>query len=245
MDAIGGHFKSTRWTTVLRAGHQGAPGAEAALARLCEDYRPPLLEFARFWLKNPDEAEDLTQSFFCHFIERNLPASAGRERGRFRTFLLACFKNFVRDEWRRRKRARVIPPEMVCSLDAPADAGELAFEPAVTPGLERELDRLWAESIRQRVIAALEADYRARNNGRLFDNLRGLLTGDDLNKPYSELAAELGVSKDAIKTAVLRLRERFRQRFRDEVAQTVGNLEEVEAESRYLQSLLFSVEETG
>lgn len=117
MDPGAGHFKSTRWTTVLRASRPDAPGAQLALARLCEDYRPPLLKFARFWLKDPDEAEDLTQSFFSHFIESNLPASAGPERGHFRTFLLACFKNFVRDEWRRRRRTRVIPEELINSLD--------------------------------------------------------------------------------------------------------------------------------
>ncbi len=225
---------------MVRAGQPDAPGSDLALARLCEDYRPPLLEFARYWLKSPEDAEDLTQSFFGHLIEHNLPAAAGRERGRFRTFLLACFKNFVRDEWRRRQRARVIPAELLSSLDVADDPTAPMAVPSVTPALERELDRFWAESIRQRVTAALAEDYRARNNGRLFDCLRGLLTGQTLDKPYSELALELGVSKEAVKTAVLRLRERFRQRFREEITQTVADASEVDEEWKYLHSLLFS-----
>lgn len=225
---------------MVRAGQPDVPGADVALARLCEDYRPPLLEFARYWLKSPEDAEDLTQSFFGHLIEHNLPAAAGRERGRFRTFLLACFKNFVRDDWRRRQRVRVIPAELLSSLDAGEDSDAPAAEPSVTPALDRQLDWFWADSIRRRVTEVLEQDYRARNNGRLFECLRGLLTGQELDKPYSELALELGVSKEAVKTAVLRLRERFRQRFREEVAQTVADAREMEAESKYLQSLLFA-----
>lgn len=115
----------------------------------------------------------------------------------------------------------------------------------MTPALERQLDRFWAESIRQRVVAALEVDYRARNNGRWFDTLRGLLTGDDVNRPYSELASDLGLSKEAVKTAVMRLRERFRRRFREEVAQTVAGADDLDAECRYLHSLLFSTQETA
>ena len=76
MDDDAGRFKLTRWTTVLRAGRPDTPGAEQAMEKLCEDYRPPLLEFARFWLKSPEEAEDLTQSFFLHFVNNNLPGAA-------------------------------------------------------------------------------------------------------------------------------------------------------------------------
>src|SRR6185436_18460357 len=99
MDQEAKLFKSTRWTTVQRAGSPEGPGFDSALTKLCEDYRPPILQFARFWFKSAEDAEDLTQSFFCHFIEKNIPAAASEEAGRFRTFLLACFKNFLRDEW--------------------------------------------------------------------------------------------------------------------------------------------------
>jgi hypothetical protein len=36
--------------------------------------------------------------FFCDVLQRELFAEASPDRGRFRTFLLACFKNFQRNE---------------------------------------------------------------------------------------------------------------------------------------------------
>jgi RNA polymerase sigma factor (sigma-70 family) len=239
-----GHFKSTRWTTVLRAGQPDEPGAGPALDRLCEDYHAPLHEFARVWLKSPEDAEDLTQAFFCHFIERNLPGSAGRERGRFRTFLIACFKNFLRDHLRRGKRAREIPAELLVSLNAD-NPDSPSPDPGVEPAMDRQMGSLWAGSIRHRVITALARDYRDRGKGALFGRLRCLLNGRKPDQPYAELAAELGVSEAALKMEVLRLRERFRKLFREEVAQTVADPAEVEPECRYLLSVLFSAEEAA
>ncbi|MCI0535208.1 MAG: sigma-70 family RNA polymerase sigma factor [Verrucomicrobiales bacterium] len=234
-----GRFKSTRWTSVLRAGQPGTVDSAPALARLCEDYRAPLLQFACTWLKSPDDAEDLTQSFFVHFIEKNLPGQIAPGRGRFRTFLLACFKNFMRDEWRRRQRAKEIPEYLVTSLSAGDAEGSPAVEPAHNPSVARQLDSLWAESIRQRVVASLERDYRKRNKSAVFTRLCCLLNGQAPDASYSQLAVALGMSKDSMKMEVLRLRERFRQRFREEVAQTVVDSRELDFECRYLMSLLF------
>jgi hypothetical protein len=40
------------------------------------------------------DAEDLTQSFFVHLLERNTLAKVSREKGRFRSFLLAALRYF-------------------------------------------------------------------------------------------------------------------------------------------------------
>jgi RNA polymerase sigma-70 factor (ECF subfamily) len=238
---LAANFKSTRWTSVLRAGKPDAPGAHAALAALCEDYWPPLYQFARTWTKTPEDAEDLTQSFFGHFIERNLPAVAGPERGHFRTFLLACFKNFIRDEWKHAHRAGAIPKELITSIRSPEDTNyDPGHDPAATPSFDSQLDWFWAESIRQRVTCRLEEGYRSRQKAAVFDHLRCLLVGEKPAKSYEELGVELGLSEAGIKMEVLRLRARFRERFRAEVAQTVADAGEVEAESRYLLSVLFS-----
>ena len=240
METHNGIFKSTRWTTVLRAGQPDTPDFDSALARLCEDYRPPLHLCARHWLNSPEDAEDLTQSFLCHFVEKNLPGSAGRDRGRFRTFLLACFKNFLRDELRRRRRAKVIPSELVASLSSDDEDGNSGPDPAVTPAFDRQLDALWAESIRLRVVHNLEQSYRERDKAELFGELRCLLEGNKLTLSYAQLAAKLKVSEPVINVEVMRLRERFRKNFRTEISQTVTNEAELEEEFRYLLSLLFT-----
>jgi RNA polymerase sigma factor (sigma-70 family) len=234
-----GDFKSTRWTSVVSAGKPEDPGARVALEALCEDYWQPLYQFARTWTRTPEDAEDLTQSFFGHFIRRNLPGAAGRERGHFRTFLLACFKNFMRDKWKHAHRGGAIPTELTTSFKSPGDTTyDPGREPAAESAWDSQLDRFWAESIRQRVTGRLEEDYRRRGRAALFGHLRCLLAGEKPVRPYAELGAELGLSEAGIKMEVLRLRTRFREYFREEVAQTVAEPGELEAESRYLLSLL-------
>jgi RNA polymerase sigma-70 factor (ECF subfamily) len=232
-------FQSTRWTSVLRAGKLDAPGAHTALAGLCKDYWQPLYQFALTWAKTPEDAEDLTQSFFAHFIERNLPAVARPERGHFRTFLLACFKNFIRDEWKHAHRFGAIPKELTTSFRSAEDTNyDPGHNQAATPLFDSQLDRFWAESIRQRVTRRLEAGYRSQHKAALFDHLRCLLAGEKPPKSYAELGVELGLSEAGIKMEVMRLRARFRERLRAEVAQTVADPGEVEAECRYLLSVL-------
>ena len=239
MEPIEGHFKATRWTTVLRAGQPDAPGADAALERLCLEYRQPLLQFARRWLGSSDEADDLTQGFFVHFIANNLPGAVNRERGKFRSFLLGSFKNYMRDQWRKQKRAREIPTELLSRIDACNEEGQPAIEPAFTPQFDRELDVLWARTIRQRVVQQLEADYSARRKGALFAELLPLLLGRGA-APYSEISSRVGLSDGALKVEVHRLRGRFRDAFRGEVAETVSTGEELDSECRYLLSILFA-----
>jgi RNA polymerase sigma factor (sigma-70 family) len=239
------HFTSTRWTTVLRAGKPDSPEAEQALGRLCEDYRRPLYEFALSKFRSPEDAEDVTQGFLFHFVRKNIPGAVSGNPGRFRTFLLACFKNFIRDEWRRRNRVGCIPPGLVVSMSPPEGHTSFPLEPAVQPEPDSQVDVVWAATIRDRVLRALEKDYQRRNKSATFQALLPLLTGEGTERPYADIATALGVSKDAIKMEVLRLRQSFRQRFREEVAETLSDLNEVSAESNYLLSLLFSAEKSA
>ncbi len=52
--------------------------------------------------------------------------------------------------------------------------------------------------------------------------------------PYAELAALLGMSSDAVKMAVHRLRKRYGELLRAEVADTVASPRDAEDELRYL-----------
>ena len=62
-------FHTTRWTIVMRAAQSQAQGGQSALAELCRLYRYPLYTFARRRGRSPEDAQDLTQSFFLHMVE--------------------------------------------------------------------------------------------------------------------------------------------------------------------------------
>jgi RNA polymerase sigma-70 factor (ECF subfamily) len=191
-------------------------------------------------LNSPDEAADLTQGFFCHFIKHNVSAAAGRDRGRFRTFVLACFKNFINDQWRHRHRSRDIPQNMITSFNTGPDTARMhRKEPSACQSVEPEADRFWAKTVHQRVLRQMQDDYELRRKGPLFALLSPLLSGEPPARSYGQLAASIGMSSGALKVEVMRLRHRFRQRFREEAADTLEDPADVDSECRYLLSLLF------
>ena len=55
---------------------------------------------------------------------------------------------------------------------------------------------------------------------------------------YAEAAAATGLSEGAARVAVHRLRKRYRELFREEIARTVAEPDEVDAELRHLIAVL-------
>ena len=92
-------FPSTHWSVVFAAGRNETEPetAEAALAELCRGYWAPLYGFVRSRGHTVHDAQDFTQSFFAYVLERKVYARANRQKGRFRSFLLASLKNFLAD----------------------------------------------------------------------------------------------------------------------------------------------------
>ena len=70
---------------MLAAGHSSVAGAQAALEKLCRTYWFPLYAFARRQGNSPEDAQDLTQDFFCRLLQKNYLAKADPDRGKFRT----------------------------------------------------------------------------------------------------------------------------------------------------------------
>ena len=68
----------------------------------------------------------------------------------------------------------------------------------------------------------------------LFETLKDLLSPDPQNLPYADVGARLGLSEDAVKMMVYRLRKRYRDLLRAHVAATVGTSAEVDSEIRDL-----------
>src|ERR1700690_305055 len=110
-------FATTRWTVVLQAGGPTSEGSAWALEQLCRTYWYPLYSFARRTGVLPHDAEDLTQSFFVHLLEKDVIARADRERGRFRSFLLAAFKNYHTNERARHAAAKRGGGRAIVSFD--------------------------------------------------------------------------------------------------------------------------------
>ena len=226
-------FVTTHWSVVLAAGRNDTTRARNALAKLCQTYWYPLYAYIRLRGYPPHDAQDLTQEFFARLLERNTLGAITREKGKFRSFLLATLNHFLVDEWKK-ARARKRGGGQVVSLDARAAETRFGREPvdALTP--ERLFEQNWALALLDTVYLQLQQEYERDGKGALFQKLKSCLTGDRGSAPYAELAARLNVAENTVKTSVHRLRQRYRALLRAEVRHTVASASEVEEELRCL-----------
>jgi RNA polymerase sigma factor (sigma-70 family) len=226
------YFATTHWTMVLHAGRSDSTAAREALAQLCQTYWYPLYAYVRRRGNSPEDAEDLTQGFFARLLELGSLAEVSREKGRFRSFLLASLNHYLSDAWDR-ARAQKRGHGRVISLDARQAEERLSREPADTLTPEKLFERKWAMAVLEAVVRRLQRDYESAGKEPLFLALRFSITGE-AEEPYAKLSAELGMSEPALRVAAHRLRQRYRQVLRDEIAQTVTTEAEVDGEIQHL-----------
>jgi RNA polymerase sigma-70 factor (ECF subfamily) len=226
-------FATTRWSLVAAAGDPAAPDARAALADLCRGYWFPVYAYVRRRGHDHHAAQDLTQAFFARLIEKNDLAAADRTRGRFRSFLLAACQHFLANEHDRTTAKKRGGGRPAVSLDFADADGRFGREPATDETPERAFERRWALELLEQAVAELRREYAESGRGRLFDALKGVLTGG-ADVPYTALAAELGLTEGAVKVAAHRLRQRYRDRLREAIARTVADPAEVDDEIRSL-----------
>jgi RNA polymerase sigma factor (sigma-70 family) len=226
-------FVTTQWTVVLSAARNDTPRARAALESLCQTYWHPLYAYVRRRGHSPEDAQDLTQEFFARILERNAVATVSRDKGRFRSFLLASLNHFLADEWDK-SRAQKRGGGKVITLDP--QIAETQLSEAAARGLtpEQAFEHRWAITLLEQVYHRLGEEYRQQGKASLFDALRLTLAGSSAAAPYAELARQLDLTEGAVKVAVHRLRQRYRDLLRQTIADTVAGPEEVEDELRYL-----------
>jgi len=227
-------FETTQWTLVVAAGDSHNPASRDALADLCQSYWYPLYAYLRRRGFPQDEAEDLVQGFFAQLLEKNYIKAADRERGRFRSFLLASLKNFAANEWDRRTAIKRGGEATTLSIDFEDAEGRYTIEPADERTPEQEFDRGWAMAQLEHVLERMREEARGDDAHARFELLQGFLTGEGEDIPYKEAADRLGMSEGAVKVAVHRLRQRFGAVLRDEVARTLADPGDVDDEIRHL-----------
>jgi RNA polymerase sigma-70 factor (ECF subfamily) len=233
-------FATTHWSVVLATADRESPQAAAALEQLCTSYWYPLYAYVRRRGNSPEDAQDLTQQFFAHFLRSNNFCLADPSRGRFRTFLLHSLEHFLVNEWKRSQRLKRGGGALMLALDAAKGEERYALEPAETMTPERLYERRWAMTLLEEVLASLEKEYIEAGNQHVYKELSGLLWGRDNGISYAQIGARLGMNDGAVRGAMHRLRERYRERLRLAVAQTVAEPGEVEQELRYLIGVVSS-----
>lgn len=231
-------FTTTHWSVVLAARQPDTPGAQQALERLCQTYWYPLYVFVRHQGYSPEDAQDLTQAFFERVLARNYFDQADREKGRFRAFLLARLKHFLSDRRDHDRAAKRGGRATVLSLDAQTAEERYRLEPLDTMAPDRLYERRWAFTVLAQARERLRQEFLAGGKGELYQQLNALETGEERDHTYAEVGQRLGLSEDAVKSAVVRLRRRYGELLRQEIAQTVATASEIDQEIRHLMAAI-------
>ena len=104
---------------------------------------------------------------------------------------------------------------------------------------ETVFERRWAATVLEVALKGLRREVQ-RGSGEEFDRLKGFLTGENVGIRYREVGQELGISEEAVKVRVHRMRKRFGQILRNQIVETVVDPEEVDEEIGYLLGVLSS-----
>ena len=232
-----GRFPTTHWTLIARLKSADAETVRRALDDLCAQYRFPLYCVIRHHGLAHHDAEDALHDFLAKLLRLGTFAAADPEKGRLRAFLCAALGRFLAN-WHRDHA----PQAREVSIHAPGtDDHEQSYRTEHFPDHEtpeRLFDRQWARDLLTRVLTRLAADYAEREKRAVFTTLSpvlqagGSLRGEDT----ARLAAALGLTEAALRKTNQRFLQDYRRLLEEEVFQTVGSREEVDAEITHLQS---------
>lgn len=230
------YFPSTQWSLLAKASLNGETSARDALEELCRRYWQPIFQFIRSRGFSETEAQDLTQAFLLHLLERSALKKPDRLKGRFRSFLLGSLNRFIWDELDRRNAEKRGGGHAPASLD---DSNlHLETEPSHPAPDSTAFDREWALVVLETSLARVQEDYVGEGKADMYSVLRHFLPGAVRPMAYEDAAARLRMGLSALKSEIHRMRMRFRSFVRQEIAGTVGAPHEIDEEMEYLRKVL-------
>lgn len=231
-------FASTQWSVVLSAAKGDPEASQEALEALCRAYWQPLYGYLRRTGRGREDAEDLVQGFFADFLERRAVEGVIRERGRFRAYLLACLKNYMRNEWNRERTQKRGGNAVHLSLDWDDAEARYRMDSSEDLSPDRLYDREWALNLIGRVVNRLRDEAVAQGKQDRFDAMKQCLALGRGEIPYDLIASQTGMTPSAVGVTVHRLRKRYRTLLRDEVAATLSSENQLDEEMKAIRSAL-------
>jgi RNA polymerase sigma-70 factor (ECF subfamily) len=235
-----GSFPTTHWTLIGRIQSGDDTVATRALEEMIAQYHYPLYCYLRRRGCEHHDAQDVLHDFLARFLRRGAIGRLEESRGRLRGYLATSLGRHLQD-WREREARREQPAaEFDEKLDFEAIEARYQherFTESDTP--DRVFERKWALELLRHATEKVGATYTRKGKAALFAALRPVLEGGGSlrgeNTPA--LAAQLGMSEEALRTALTRLLREFREVMHAEVRVTVESAGEVSEELKHLMGL--------
>lgn len=211
-------FATTRWSLVCAARDAAAPERREHLAELIRLYWRPVYAFIRRrWHKPAEDAKDLTQGFFGDLLTRSFLDTVAPDRGRFRSFLLACLSHYLSGEYDRetalKRGGGQAHVSLECIRAAEIESGD------DDPG--RAFEREWAQAVLAEALTRTRDAYASEGRPVYFAVLERALESD---KPaYDAIGAALGISRGDVSNYLVHARARLRGFVQEIVRDSVGS----------------------
>jgi len=215
-------FPNTLWSAVVGATDPNQARAEESLARLCELYRVPILNWFRRAGLSPAEAEDQTHNFLARHFSGGRFRHFERRQARFRSWLLVCLRRQLVD------RARAAGP-----LLEPLEHAEDSMPPEAEAD---DLDRDVARTVHQRALFLAQAAW-SPDRLELFRILTSFLFADPQSGAYAHTAEQYQLPARQVKAEMFKLRHDYSVAFHGEVRQICLPGDD-EAEMKHLLALV-------
>ena len=188
------------------------------------------------------DAQDLTQSFFAYLIEHKIYARVDRQKGRFRSFLLASLKNFLAHASERERTLKRGGGQIFLPLhEEQIENAESLFQThGSTSSEDRVFDRSWAAALVNAGLERLAADYKGESKENLFTELTGIFLAVALVRHRLTLSWRFacGMTESTLRSHVARLRARYREVLHAEVRRTVETEAQAQEELHVLLRVL-------
>lgn len=230
-----GFFPLTRWSQIIRAKSDDEAEKFAALTHIAERYWEPVYRFLLTLGNDPHKAEDLTQAFFLHCIEKKTFAAADQAKGKFRGFVCTSVENFAIRLYHKEKAKKRSP-----------EGGAVNAEDCILVDQKnavKAFDRAYALGLFNIVFHSLDQHYVGSQDRAahltLFRKmiLQPLVEGTETPK-VKDVAAELGIPENRASKYLATVRADYRRLLHKEIL-SGGTVEvEVQSEIRDLRKLI-------
>jgi RNA polymerase sigma factor (sigma-70 family) len=210
-----GDLSQTRWTLV----HAAQAGDAAALDALCRKYSPAV----QAWLARRGlgaDAEDVGQEALLALLGSALK-KATPAAGRFRSLVFAVARHVLLRH-HERAGAQKRGAGRVVTLDG--------FDPGAPRDVDDDFDREWLATLVQSALARL-----AQEHPPYFEAVRRFVL---LEQPQATIAAELGLTANAVKKQVLRGKRKLADYLREEVWSYAASADDYQVELAAMARLL-------
>jgi RNA polymerase sigma factor (sigma-70 family) len=231
-------FPPTRLSVVERTRSGDAQTRRLAFDALIEAYWKPVYKYLRLkWRLDRDAAEDLTQEFFAHALEKDVIARYDVQKARFRTYLRLCLDGFAANVRKAEARLKRGGGLTTVPLDFEGAEGELRrHEPSVPPDVDEMFYQEWVRALFQRAVGDLRDWARASGRAVMFDVFERYDLAEPLaERPtYAAIAQELGLTPHAVTNHLAAMRRQLRRFVLERLRDLTTTDEEFEAEAKRL-----------